>query len=393
MKRTSIIFLTFDFLEPIFSGNGTLSRIQVTGLLEKGFSVLVICPELGEIPNSLTKWIQNKFLKIIPIKIDSEKDLSHNCDWAGFYSETMKHMPEIISYGPNLIVNPDWHTADVAIKLKNTLSIPLIGQFFRIFSYFKEYFQQSNDFEVVFNKELKLVQNSNIILTLSSFDREWCIKNGGKTVKILYPPLSEEFINTLKSIKKLEQKSLPYKLFTISRLVPEKKLLRIFPILKKLKEMGMKFHYTLIGEALDVKYEKKIRNSIHQLTLSEEVDIIGRVSLHNLIMHLCSNPIYIHTSSYEPFGITIIEAAAAGCTIILDQEGLIGARELLMQIPLSSNVVEIQFSKPSDAANILSNLILNSNDKHKRIDDDLLDSKFSTKQYIEKLVNVFRHFH
>ena len=130
-----ILYLTFDFLDPIFSGNGTLSQIQIFGLLERNYEIMVLCPDSGIINNEMKKWIKRGSLTIIPVHINSKKDLSPSCDWEGFYSQSLERIRKIDEFKPHLIINPDWHTIEVAIYIKNALKIPLIGQFFRIFSY------------------------------------------------------------------------------------------------------------------------------------------------------------------------------------------------------------------------------------------------------------------
>jgi len=43
--KRRVVYLTLDFIKPIFSGNGTLSRLQILGLVNNGFEVMVVCPE------------------------------------------------------------------------------------------------------------------------------------------------------------------------------------------------------------------------------------------------------------------------------------------------------------------------------------------------------------
>ncbi len=390
-ERKRILYLTFDFLEPIFSGNGTLSRIQVFGFLERGFDVMVLCPDNKDIDPQVTKWMELSSLKIIRIPIESNKVLSPSCDWRGFYSKGIIRIEEIREFNPDMIVNPDWHAIDLAIRFKTEFSIPLVSQFFRIFSYFKEYVQNEEDYTRVRKKEIELVSQSDLIITLSSFDKQWCLDHGGKNVQTIYPPLTDAFIQSLNSTVP-DGISDIIQLITVSRIVPEKKISRILPILKKLDNMGVKFSYTVIGESLDRQYGKRVLDMIEKLNLHSKIRILGRIPLKEMISHLRTHPIYIHTSYYEPFGITIIEAAAAGCKIVLDQDGLIGAKEWLSLHSDQEKMIPIDYSDLKSAAITLHTLIKSISKDEKRKIDSRIVSKLNSKQYMETLVNLFRDF-
>ncbi len=387
-----ILYLTFDFLEPIFSGNGTLSQIQIFGLLERGFHVMVICPDFGEINDTMQKWMDKGSLEILPIHIKSVKDLSPSCDWNGFFLQSHNSVNKIIEYNPNLIINPDWHTADVAIHLKKLLSIPLIGQFFRIFSFFKEYISNSKTYDLVKKKEQNLISNSDVIITLSSFDKEWCLKNGGKLVYTIYAPLTKDFMEILYKIPFKELKNDTVKLITISRIVPEKNMLRVFPLIHELEKMGVDFKYTIIGESLDKEYANKIRETIEIFNLHRRVNLIGRISLSEMVTLLRENEIYIHTSSYEPFGITIIEAAAAGCAVAIDQNGLIGAREHLEKIFELASIIPISYSSPKQSALALLNHIKERVQNQPARNEKKILAKLKPELYVDNLVKIFRDF-
>jgi glycosyltransferase involved in cell wall biosynthesis len=389
-NRKRILYLTFDFLDPIFSGNGTLSKIQVIGLLESGFEVMVLCPDHGEINSDMKRWIDQGDLKILPIHIESIKELSPSCDWKGFHSKAEKKGEEITLFNPHLIINVDWHIIDFAAEVKNKLSIPLISQFFRIFSYFKEYIPSDNDYNLVKQKELKIVSQSDSIIVLSKFDKQWCEEQGARRVNVIYPPLSNSFIDTLIKISKIES-SREYKkiqFITVSRIVPEKRIHRIFPILDELKAMGIPFTYIIIGELLDKKYEQFIQKEIENTNLKNSIRFLGRLSIEELVLYLSQSALYIHTSSYEPFGITIIEAAAVGCGIILDKKGLIGAKEVLEKLDFRS-IEKIDFFDPMGSALTIRNAI--SKKKKRTIDLERV-SKLCPQQHVENLVKIFRDF-
>ena len=390
-NQKRIVYLTFDFLEPIFSGNGTLSRIQIFGLLERGFKVLVFCPDNKEEDPETSKWVGEGVLEVVRIQIESDKNLSPSCDWKGFYSKGLTKMEEIEKFNPQLIINPDWHSIDLAVKIKTDLSIPLVSQFFRIFSYFKNYIPNEEDYTVISRKEIQLVSQSDLVITLSQFDNEWAQEKGAKNACITYPPLSEEFIQALKASSTIDASD-KIRLITVSRLVPEKNLIRIFPILKELEKLGLNFSYTLIGEPLDPQYSEKIKKTIETMKFHSKIRLIGRISLEEMIYQLRIHPIYLHTSSYEPFGITITEAVAAGCVVVLDQKGLIGAKEFMLHHPNLANTILIDYSNPKYSAEKIYDKIKSTQPiKHNEINSDFI-SELSPSQYVDNLVKIFRDF-
>ncbi|MBN2156371.1 MAG: glycosyltransferase family 4 protein [Candidatus Lokiarchaeota archaeon] len=398
MNRERIIYLTFDFLQPIFSGNGTLSRIQVFGLLEKGFNIMVLCPTntlFGyDSDNEVLHWIDLGLLTVITIPIETKKNLGPSCDWDGFQKEAIKQLNQLQNFNPNLIVAIDWHTFDLAIFLKEKLNIQLISQFFRIFSFYEEYFLSFDDYEKIQKKELRIINYSNLIITLSRFDLEWCLAHSAKKVQTLYPPLTKSFIQLLNEIEINENQveSEEIRLITISRIVPEKKILRILPILNELKKRCVNFSYTLIGESLDKHYYQELIQSIDGYKLNRYIRILGRTSLEQMIHHLKKSSIYLHTSSYEPFGITIIEAAAANCAIFLDKDGFIGAKEVLESILHFDKLELINYSDFETTCNLIYNFYKTVKLSTKKKKDFCFISKLNPKHYIDTLVNLFMDF-
>lgn len=398
--RKKILYLTFDFIQPIFSGNGTLSRIQVLGLLERGFEVLVLCPD-GDVQedSELKKWLDEGTLQICCVHLRTSKDLSSLCDWEGFYSYFSNHMKGIRDFHPNLIINPDWHTFEVASLIKQTLSIPLVSQFFRIFSFFTEYIPISQQYEAVRKKELQMVSQSDLIITLSKFDRDWCLENGATNVHIVYPPLSDSFIHALSTEPRHNSKwntdsQMPnlLHLLTISRIVPEKRLQRVPPLLAELQKMGVKFSYTLIGEPLDKGYQADLLKKLAEYDLLSHVVLLGRVTLKEMVHYLRECHIYLHPSSYEPYGITIMEAAAAGCTVVLDQNGLIGAKEVLRTFLDEVGLVEINYSTLHYSVKKILSILKRGKTRKKDTNNLGMITKLNSKHYMDTVVTIFNDF-
>lgn len=412
-----IIYLTLDFLKPIFSGNGTLSRIQILHMAKRGHHVMVICPDadISKDPevDSLIK--QGKLI-ILSLAIKSKKNLDFTCDWKGYYEHSIQLLNIIQSFNPDIIISIDWHTIDVGIYLKQRLQKSLITEFFRIFSFFDQYFDNKDHFRVIRDKEVNMITQSDLVLTLSNFDEKWVNNHNPKAVETLYPPVLDEFREFLAKFESTEEEEKEkkeqneYKLLTLARLVREKKTHRIFPIIKALAKIGLKFKYTMVGEILDPKYFEFLNDEIKRLGIEQYVFFDHSFSTSESIKKFKSADCYIHTSEYEPFGITIIEAALCKCPVILDGNGLIGAAEILIsnkedlsieQDLLSTNTksnnhingaIRIDYSNLEKSADLIRRFLLNRNIKNEVIENGFkLASKLETTNYIDKFISFLEN--
>jgi glycosyltransferase involved in cell wall biosynthesis len=50
---------------------------------------------------------------------------------------------------------------------------------------------------------------------------------------------------------------------------------------------------------------------------ARSVNALGRLSDADVMRHLSARPIFVSTARYEPFGLAVLEAAQAGCALIL----------------------------------------------------------------------------
>ena len=105
-----------------------------------------------------------------------------------------------------------------------------------------------------------------------------------------------------------------------SRLTPEKKIctaLEAFAIaLKKLPAIGL----IIVGSGTD---EVKIKEKINELGLSRSV--IVEPWCNDMISLYKTATIFLSTSIYEGYGLTLVEATISGCPVISSDVGIIGS--------------------------------------------------------------------
>lgn len=109
-------------------------------------------------------------------------------------------------------------------------------------------------------------------------------------------------------------------LVTTARLHWKKGLEYTLDALAILKNSGVNFHYTIIGEGEE---RERLMFAVHQLGLKDYVTFCGRLSHNETIEKLAKADIYIQYSIQEGFCNAVLEAQAMGLLcVVSDAEGL-----------------------------------------------------------------------
>jgi len=116
------------------------------------------------------------------------------------------------------------------------------------------------------------------------------------------------------------QKNEPIKILTVGRLHWKKGYVDMLKALALVKQKGLKFTYTILGEGFD--YEN-ISYAVNEFGLTDEVKFIGKVAHDNVITYLLGADIYLQYSISEGFCNSVLEAQAMGLLcVVSDAEGL-----------------------------------------------------------------------
>lgn len=112
----------------------------------------------------------------------------------------------------------------------------------------------------------------------------------------------------------------PIQLITIARLHWKKGLDYTLEALALLKNEGVKFHYTIIGDGIELEH---LKFTVHQLGLKEYVTFTGKLDKNEIKERLQTSSIYIQYSVQEGFCNAVLEAQAMGLLcVVSDAEGL-----------------------------------------------------------------------
>jgi glycogen(starch) synthase len=92
--------------------------------------------------------------------------------------------------------------------------------------------------------------------------------------------------------------------------------------LSQLKQAGIPFHAQLAGGQLANDYPDELRAFAHASGIGAQVDFLGKLERHQLRAFLAAHPVFVFPSTWEePFGISQVEALAAGCLVVSSGTG------------------------------------------------------------------------
>ena len=221
----------------------------------------------------------------------------------------------------------------------------------------KEQFQRLIQFE----KQLAQMAKQNLLLSKDS--AKWVHQQFTVSTHILYPPLHPTFIQGFYSQQcdpNHSQLSIDkggtVQFIVICRISPEKEIERILALVSS---FSFPFHLTIYGEPIDAHYSASILKTVGDLHLTDKTSFLGKKSPKEIIAALRASDIYLHPSSYEPFGLTIMEAALCGCLVVMDHSNKIGAGDLLTH---EESCLKLNLNQPEQSAAIITEF-LNSPEK------------------------------
>ncbi len=112
------------------------------------------------------------------------------------------------------------------------------------------------------------------------------------------------------------------KLISVGSLIERKNQMLQIEVAQVLHSRGVAFHLDIYGQGV---MREKLQARINELQLGESVTLRG-VS-DDIGAHLAESTLFLHTALYEPFGLVIVEAMAAGLPVIALDGG--GNKELV----------------------------------------------------------------
>lgn len=112
------------------------------------------------------------------------------------------------------------------------------------------------------------------------------------------------------------------KLINIGSFVDKKNQFFLLGVVHRLLQMGHKIHLDLLG---DGKNRARIEKGIKDLSISQNVTLHGLVD--NVEEYLWEADFYVHSATYEPLGLVLLEGMAAGLPVVCLDGG--GNRDIM----------------------------------------------------------------
>jgi alpha-1,3-mannosyltransferase len=110
----------------------------------------------------------------------------------------------------------------------------------------------------------------------------------------------------------------PGRLLYVGRLAENKGIQNLLRAAAHARHRGAEFQLRMIGPDVDNSRSTYERQA-HQLGLADYVHFGGRVSQEELLREYAAASIFASASSYEGFGLSALEAKAAGCRLLLNR--------------------------------------------------------------------------
>jgi glycosyltransferase involved in cell wall biosynthesis len=213
------------------------------------------------------------------------------------------------------------------------------------YCYFPEYFShlESNAFPKLWGLYYlparvfyhSRVNQIDLLLAVSDFTREFVKETWGRDATTLYPPCPIDLYSDLRDQPKENL------VITVGRIGPEKRMELFLEIARTMPRVK----FAIVGSISPEKrvYSDVLRNaapsnvSFVLAPLRKVKDILGRAK------------VYVHCALNEHFGITIVEAMAAGCVPVVHNSG--GAREIV------TNSVGYKWDTVAEASKQIASLL------------------------------------
>lgn len=151
-------------------------------------------------------------------------------------------------------------------------------------------------------KAFRYVRYKPLILTNSSFSKAMIKRWLDANALVIHPPVDAE------PFLKLDDVTREDIILTIGR-IERMKNLQVVPFVAS-KTPNVR--YVIVGSLADKSYYEHLLDLARQYGVDDRVDILVNASFDKMLDIFSKAKIYLHTTTYEHFGISVVEAMAAG---------------------------------------------------------------------------------
>ena len=304
-------------------GESTVAIETIECLYELGYEVELLTvqpPDLDNISKSYGKKIHISRIKsLLPFKLN----------YFGVYQRLLTMLSSMDFKNSDVVIN----THGDALPYRISGNVPyLLYLHFPTFLmnstgiYGSNKYRKSFFWRVYFKPYSMIAQSlamrattrSNLVLTNSRFSKEAIIQAFADVQPyVLYPPVDIDRFSPAYS-KSINSREL--KVLVVSRFSPEKLIENAIKIAHLL---GGRIKFQILGSLAPANrpYFKSLQQMIEKYGLSKTVTLTPNASNEELIDSMSKSMIYLHTMIGEHFGVSIVEAMAAGLLPIVPAYG------------------------------------------------------------------------
>jgi len=168
----------------------------------------------------------------------------------------------------------------------------------------------------LYNLLLKTVDRlgTSTIVANSKFSQEIIWKCIRREALVAHPPINlRRFVSTKKNGTRKNT------VVSASRFLPEQNLEHI----PKIAEMVPNANFLMIGPsgATSKRVLEKLHEMITELNIRDRTEVLTNVSFSEFLEALLTAKVFLRTLPHEPFGMSVVEAMAAGCVPIVPRDG------------------------------------------------------------------------
>lgn len=168
----------------------------------------------------------------------------------------------------------------------------------------------------------------------------------------------------------------------IGSLVDKKNQELAIKTIKELHRLGYLFQLYLLGDGVN---RTKLETLRDELGLTSSIHFEGNVDFPENYLHEAT--VYLHTATYEPFGLVLLEAMAAGVPIVCTDGK--GNRDIIDNNV--NGIIDSSFN-PKVLAEHIIDLLSNQKKRDELVENaKIFCQKYGIKEYVKKLVEIYKH--
>jgi len=187
-----VLFLSLEFADPVFSGNGIYGRTIVKMLELNGCEVMVLCAQ----PQGAKCFETRQQLTVLSVPVRNWFKLDAECDWEAYGRGVKQFSNEVRRFQPDIVIAVDWSSllALQTLRHAGTLThIPAVYFNFRVFS------ALDGPKEFYIDKEKAMMQCTNATVALSQADANLLLAlDPNVNMHVLNPSLRPEVLTLSK---------------------------------------------------------------------------------------------------------------------------------------------------------------------------------------------------